>query len=95
LKWIAENGGTATVIVHPDYIDFGDNTEKRVDEYALEIYEEFLEHIRKNYSNTYWNPLPCELAAYYKEYASRVASIESDISLERRSSSIKKQIKQC
>lgn len=97
LKWIAENGGAATVIVHPDYIDFGDNGKKRVDEYALEIYEEFLEHIRINYMGVYWNPLPCELAAYYKECANRAIPDESDISLERSSGSCsikKKQIKQ-
>lgn len=70
LKWIAEKGGAATVIVHPDYIDFGDSKKREVDEYCINVYEEFLDHVHKTYSDIYWNPLPRELLTFYKEYDS-------------------------
>lgn len=79
LKWIAEKGGMATVIVHPDYINFGD-TKKRVDEYNSNLYAEFLEHIRSEYKDRYWNALPNELASFVRNLNAKSAE-----SAERRS----------
>jgi glycosyltransferase involved in cell wall biosynthesis/peptidoglycan/xylan/chitin deacetylase (PgdA/CDA1 family) len=61
LDWIAENGGMALVIVHPDYMDFHDR-KSCMDEYPAEYYSELLEYIRSNYSGRYWNALPREVA---------------------------------
>jgi hypothetical protein len=65
LKWIAEKGGMATIIVHPDYINFGD-TKKKIDEYSFILYSEFLQHIKTEYKELYWNALPSEIANFIK-----------------------------
>ncbi len=70
LKWISENKGMATVIVHPDYINFDSSKPNRVDEYSLKLYVNFLDHIRNVYKDRYWNPLPNELAEYIKKMKS-------------------------
>lgn len=70
LKWIAQNGGMATVIVHPDYINFDIDGKKRFDEYRCELYMSFLDHIRSNYKDTYWNALPREVASFIRNHHS-------------------------
>ena len=69
LKWIAEKGGMATVIVHPDYINFDILGKKRFDEYQKELYSEFLNYINKEYKGQFYNPLPGELASFIKSGA--------------------------
>lgn len=61
--WIVRNGGMVLLNVHPDYINFGDRR-ATFEEYPVERYVEFLDHVRKNYAGRYWNPLPRELASY-------------------------------
>jgi glycosyltransferase involved in cell wall biosynthesis/peptidoglycan/xylan/chitin deacetylase (PgdA/CDA1 family) len=63
LDWIAESGGMALVIVHPDYMDFHDR-KSSIDEYPAEYYSELLEYIRSQYSGRYWNALPREVAEW-------------------------------
>jgi peptidoglycan/xylan/chitin deacetylase (PgdA/CDA1 family) len=70
LKWLAEKGGMATVIVHPDYINFGD-TKKRSDEYSFSLYSEFLQHIKTEYRDQYWNALPNEIALFIKNLSEK------------------------
>lgn len=65
LKWIADNGGMALVIVHPDYINF-ENTHK-MEEYPVSYYSDFLKFVKENYTGQYWNALPRDVAAYYKK----------------------------
>lgn len=65
LKWIAEKGGMATVIIHPDYINF-DNNDCKIDEYSSKLYIDFLECIRNEFKGQYWNPLPKEFALFIK-----------------------------
>ncbi|NLW33610.1 MAG: hypothetical protein GXY77_19360 [Fibrobacter sp.] len=67
LEWIAEKGGMATVIVHPDYIFLNDKKKHSVDEYSSELYIQFLEHIKSHYKNLYWNALPGKLSEYIKK----------------------------
>jgi len=69
LKWIAEKGGMATVIVHPDYINFDTLGKKRFDEYQKELYSEFLNYINEEYKGQFYNPLPGELASFIKSGA--------------------------
>ncbi|BDQ02762.1 MAG: hypothetical protein KatS3mg037_1337 [Ignavibacterium sp.] len=66
LDWIAEHNGMALVNVHPDYIDF-ENSGKNFEEFNLNIYTEFLEYVKTKYEGKYWNPLPAEVAAFWKK----------------------------
>ena len=63
LRWIAENGGMALMITHPDYMSFNGG-KKGLDEYPAAYYREFLEHVRETYEGQYWNALPREVARY-------------------------------
>lgn len=65
LDWIAEKGGMALLIAHPDYMN--DNKGGcNVEEYPIEFYEEFLHYVRNKHEGQYWNPLPKELARFWK-----------------------------
>lgn len=68
LDWIAKKGGMALLITHPDYINFGGN-EMRLAEYPVDYYSEFLNHIKTNYTDQYWNALPKEIASFYRKTA--------------------------
>lgn len=70
LEWIISKGGMALVIIHPDYMNF-DNSE-RTDKYQAELYKEFLIYIKEKYTGQYWNPLPKELARFWKENYSNI-----------------------
>jgi peptidoglycan/xylan/chitin deacetylase (PgdA/CDA1 family) len=65
LNWIAENGGMALVIVHPDYVNF--NNQRASEEYPVDYYKNFLKYVKENYQGKYWNPLPKDVATYYKK----------------------------
>lgn len=62
VAWIAEQGGMALVITHPDYIDF--DGRGGIDKYPLAYYAEFLDWMCANYSDQYWHALPREVAAH-------------------------------
>lgn len=62
LDWIAEKGGMALLITHPDYMNFDGNT--GYDEYPAEKYSEFLEYVKVNYDQRFLNPLPVNTARY-------------------------------
>ena len=64
LDWIAQKGGMALFITHPNYMNFG-NTE-RYDKYPADYYENFLTHIKKKYDGQYWHALPRDMAEYWK-----------------------------
>jgi peptidoglycan/xylan/chitin deacetylase (PgdA/CDA1 family) len=64
LEWVAAHGGMALVNVHPDYVDF-DNKPASFTTYPVRHYVEFLEWVRKQYAEKYWNCLPRELALWY------------------------------
>ncbi len=63
LDWIAEHGGMALLLVHPDYISFDNKNGKS--EYSLDYYKHFLEHIKERYEGHYWNVLPGEVAGFW------------------------------
>lgn len=65
LRWLAENGGLALVATHPDYMAFG-NSPVICDEYPIERYTAFLEHVAHTYQGTFWHTLPRELARFWK-----------------------------
>jgi hypothetical protein len=68
LDWIAEKGGMALLITHPDYIDF-DGTKKSRKLYPANYYVEFLQYVKAQYKDQYWQPLPREVARFIKENA--------------------------
>ena len=65
LDWIASKGGMAVLIAHPDYMHFGDGR-CGVDQYPVELYRQFLEYVQTKYRGRYWNPLPMEIARFWK-----------------------------
>jgi glycosyltransferase involved in cell wall biosynthesis len=75
LDWVAEHGGMAMVIVHPDYVSFnGSASEYR--SFPVSHYETLLEYLRQKYGSSVWLPLPKELAAWYRKTCVRPAPVE-------------------
>jgi len=67
LDWIAEKGGMANLIVHPDYINFGDS-KGLFDKYPDRYYTDFLDYIKHRYAGQYWQPLPRDLSRYCNSF---------------------------
>jgi hypothetical protein len=66
LEWIIEKGGMALIVTHQDYMYLG--TDKRgIEEYPVELYEEFLDHVRSGYRSQYWNVLPKDVTRLWGE----------------------------
>jgi peptidoglycan/xylan/chitin deacetylase (PgdA/CDA1 family) len=64
LDWIAEQGGMALLITHPDYMSWN-GSRPGEEEYPSDRYRDFLDHVRTRYQGRYWNALPREVADYY------------------------------
>ncbi|ULA58184.1 MAG: hypothetical protein LZF60_20239 [Nitrospira sp.] len=64
LDWIAEKGGMALLITHPDYMNGSGGTV--LEEYPMALYEEFLDYVRDRYKGRYWHPLPKEMARFWR-----------------------------
>jgi glycosyltransferase involved in cell wall biosynthesis len=63
LDWIAAHGGMVLVNVHPDYLQLdGEPRSKR--NYPVALYLRFLAEMRQRYGDTFWQPLPKEMAAF-------------------------------
>ncbi len=63
LDWIAEKGGTALLITHPDYMGFGAK-EYKTGKYSFEYYGKFLKYVKDKNEGNYWNALPQEVTNY-------------------------------
>jgi len=61
LDWIAEYGGMALLITHPDYMNF-DRNRPTYNQYPAAYYREFLAFVKRRYEGQYWQALPCEVA---------------------------------
>lgn len=77
LDWIAEHGGMALFITHPDYMDFNKNT-RDYEEYPSQYYEEFLSYIKSRYKGLYWQALPKDMARFWSQHYSRKESKHRD-----------------
>jgi predicted glycosyltransferase/peptidoglycan/xylan/chitin deacetylase (PgdA/CDA1 family) len=66
LCWIAEHGGMALIITHPDYMSFGKHN-GNIEQYPADYYREFLEHVRTEYEGQYWTALPRDVARYVNQ----------------------------
>jgi glycosyltransferase involved in cell wall biosynthesis len=73
LDWIVQHGGMALLNVHPDYLGF-DRKKPGSSEYPAAWYEDFLRHIKENYAGQYWNALPRDLAAWYRQTVAEPAN---------------------
>lgn len=66
LDWIAEHGGMALVITHPDYMNF-DGTTPEYYEYPVTHYEKLLQYLKEKYDKQYWNVLPKDMARFWAQ----------------------------
>jgi hypothetical protein len=66
LDWVAQNGGMALLVTHPDYMNFNKNT-CELEEYPVVLYREFLEYIKSRYEGQYWHVLPREMAKFWRD----------------------------
>lgn len=66
LDWIVEHGGMALVLTHPDYMNFGQGR-ATIQEYPSDFYKQLLDYVEEKYSGQYWNPLPREVARFWRE----------------------------
>jgi len=69
LDWIAQHGGMALVNVHPDYIQFP-GQQASPGKFPIAHYEQLLKYVRGKYGDCVWQPLPKELAAWYRSQLS-------------------------
>ncbi len=76
LDWIVDNGGMALVITHPDYMSYKTGN-GQIGQYPVELYAELLKHVKSKYTNKYWNPLPRELARFWKNRSRKGTREES------------------
>jgi glycosyltransferase involved in cell wall biosynthesis len=65
LDWIAQQGGMALLLVHPDYLTF-DSQNNLPNRYPAVLYQEFLRHAKEKYESLYWPALPKEIAEFLK-----------------------------
>jgi hypothetical protein len=65
LDWIAKHGGLVLVNIHPDYIDF-DRSDFAHFQYPVSLVTDLLRHLEVHYAGQFWNPLPRELAAWFR-----------------------------
>jgi len=72
LDWIAERGGMALLITHPDYMNMG-LPPPRFNEYPIEHYEEILNYIKEKYAGQYWHVLPREIARFWRRTAPKMS----------------------
>jgi peptidoglycan/xylan/chitin deacetylase (PgdA/CDA1 family) len=66
LDWIAERGGMALLITHPDYMKFEEKKDG-IGEYPATYFTEFLEYIKHEYKDQYWNALPKDIADFWNK----------------------------
>jgi hypothetical protein len=79
LEWVARHGGMAMVIVHPDYMSFGNQS---VEPYTFpaELYREFLDWVQQRFGGSYWQALPREVAKFYVQSRIGRKSVNGSIS---------------
>jgi glycosyltransferase involved in cell wall biosynthesis len=71
LDWVASRGGMVLVNVHPDYIEMDAQFAGKA-AFPVEFYGRLLRYVRDKYGDTYWQPLPREVAAYVAQFKPRL-----------------------
>ncbi len=64
LDWISKNGGMVLVNVHPDYLNF--ENKRKLEEFPVNFYSDFLKYVKDTYNGKYWNALPKQVAKFSK-----------------------------
>lgn len=83
LDWIAEHGGMALLITHPDYMDFEDERQSGCPVYPAHYYTNFLKYIRTKYAGQYWHVLPKNIASFWKQYQERSTAAQTSTNIQR------------
>ena len=78
LDWIADNGGMAHVLAHPDYMFFNDNG-NNAGKYPALLYEELLRYIKDRYEGQYWLATAQEVAAYWKSTQQQAGKVSKEM----------------
>lgn len=65
LDWVVAHGGLALVNIHPDYMDF-ERSDYAAFRYPAALVEELLNYACSRYRGEFWNPLPRELAQWFR-----------------------------
>ena len=66
LAWLARQGGMALLNTHPDYMNFGTDSNPRC--FPVEYYEKFLRSVVENYRDRIWRVLPKDLTGWYTSW---------------------------
>jgi len=74
LAWIADHGGMAFVIVHPDYMEMEGTSSPR--EYDADLYRNFLKYTREKYGDTAWFARPCDVERYLRYHFPSEGNVE-------------------
>ncbi len=77
LDWVADRGGMALLITHPDYMNF-DHGKSGLGEYTVSHYREFLEYVKEHYCDLYWNVLPREVASFLEKSQKKDPTIHEE-----------------
>ncbi len=64
LNWLAEKGGMALLITHPDYMCFQGDSE-HFGRYPARLYAEFLDYVNSRYQGKYWYALPSKVVRFW------------------------------
>jgi glycosyltransferase involved in cell wall biosynthesis len=75
LDWIAECGGMALVIVHPDYLAF-EGKPDAFPSYPAARYVEFLIWLKEKYAGEYWDAQPAQIAKFIRPPAAKEESAD-------------------
>jgi len=70
------------VNIHPDYIDF-DHSDFAHYRYPASLVEDLLRHLNSRYAGEFWNPLPRELAAWFRSSSGNDGAVAAEPSLTR------------
>lgn len=65
IDWIAQHRGMAFMIVHPDYMAFDQAPSSS--EYALSLYQDFLDYVQKHYRESAWFARPLDVEEYLRQ----------------------------
>lgn len=64
IDWVAERGGMALLLTHPDYMNFNGG-KMGPEEYPADYYEKILDYIKSKYEGQYWHGLPKDVARFW------------------------------
>jgi hypothetical protein len=77
LDWVAEHGGMALVITHPDYMCFdGKPTDQ---EYPVDFYARLLKYVMMRYGDDCWFATPREVAVWVANNRSQVGQRSDEL----------------